>query len=349
MRLPASRGPVSAAVIAALRDDDLTRLPRASRLPTPPDPVGDEDLQLSFWVCYELHYRGFDGVADSWEWEPELIRVRRALEDQLLAALQRDVPLSIDDRPVPAQLWALVDGDDGPSLSRYMQRGADLDRYREFAIHRSVYQLKEADPHTWAIPRLSGRTKAALVEIQYDEYGDGRVEQMHAELFRVLLHGLDLDNSHGAYVDAVPGITLAIGNVMSLFGLRRELRGALVGHLAAYEMTSSAPCRRYAAGLRRLGVDDDVCAFYDVHVTADALHEQLAAHDLCGTLAEDEPQLADQILFGAAACLYIDGRFAEYVLDRWSRDESSLLAAPLAPVTVLLGADTEPRRLGAAS
>ena len=41
---------------------------------------------------------------------------------------------------------------------------------------------------------------------------------------------------------------------MSLFGLHRRLRGALVGHLAAFEMTSSIPNRRYGDGLRRLGV-----------------------------------------------------------------------------------------------
>ena len=39
-------------------------------------------------------------------------------------------------------------------------------------MHRSAYQLKEADPHTWAIPRLSGSVKAALVEV---EWGAGRV------------------------------------------------------------------------------------------------------------------------------------------------------------------------------
>jgi Iron-containing redox enzyme len=49
-----------------------------------------------------------------------------------------------------------------------------LAQLREFAIHRSAYQLKEADPHTWAIPRLTGAVKAAMVEIQADEYGDGR-------------------------------------------------------------------------------------------------------------------------------------------------------------------------------
>ena len=48
---------------------------------------------------------------------------------------------------------------------------------------------------------------------------------MHGELFRKLLRALGLDDAYGAYVDAVPGITLALSNVMSLFGLRRELRG----------------------------------------------------------------------------------------------------------------------------
>ena len=336
MRLPASRGPVSAAIIAALHHHDVDLLPQVDLLPEPADPVADDDLQLSLWVCYELHYRGFDAVDDDWEWEPDLIRVRRALENQLLAALYRDVPVGADPRPVPQRLWDLVDSDDGPSLSRQLQKHGGVDLFREFAMHRSIYQHKEADPHTWAIPRLAGRTKAALVEIQYDEYGDGRVEAMHSELFRVLLRGLDLDDSYAAYLDDVPGITLAIGNVMSLFGLRRSLRGALVGHLAAYEMTSSAPCRRYAQGLRRLGFDDETCDFYDVHVTADALHEQLAAYDLCGSLATAEPELTEQIVFGAAACLHVDGRFAEHVLDRWSHDESSLRTRPLAPVRPLV-------------
>jgi hypothetical protein len=89
-------------------------------------------------------------------------------------------------------------------------------------------------------------------------------------------------------------------------------------------MTSSAPCRRYAKGLRRLGGDDATCDFFDEHVTADALHEQLAAHDLCGGLAEAEPELTEDIVFGAAACLHVDVRFAEHVLGAWAVGETSL-------------------------
>ena len=55
-----------------------------------------------------------------------------------------------------------------------MAKQGTLEQFREFVTLRSVYHLKEADPHTFAIPRLYGRTKAAMVEIQADEYGGGR-------------------------------------------------------------------------------------------------------------------------------------------------------------------------------
>jgi hypothetical protein len=300
----------------------------------PFDPIADDDLQLALWICFELHYRGFDDVDDAWEWEPRLIALRRRLEELVLSALRDAVSVAPDGRPMADQLTSVIAADDGPGLSRVLQTDADRAQFEEFAIHRSVYQLKEADPHTWAVPRLRGRAKAALIEIQVDEYGGGTPARMHSELYRALLRGLGLDDSYGAYVDAVPGITLAVSNVMSMFGLRRDLRGALVGHLAAYEMTSSEPCRRYGKGLRRVAGESASAAFFDEHITADALHEQLAAHDLCGGLVADEPHLAADVLFGAAACLYVDNRFAEYVLNRWAAGATSLYdrSAELEPV-----------------
>ncbi len=322
MRLPLARGPLSEQLFAALaagRPDSVPRLTVA-----PDDPLADDDLQVALWACFELHYRGFDEVPDRWEWEPAVIALRREIEDVVLAALRRAVHVPRDTGRLGDRLRGIVDGDDSPSVSRFVQHDADLSHVLEFAQHRSLYQLKEADPHTWAVPRLAGRAKAALVEIQIDEYGGGDARQMHSQLYRDLLDDLGLDDRYGAYVDDVPGITLAVSNVMSLFGLRRDLRGALVGHLAAYEMTSSAPCRRYAQGLRRLGRSDRACAFYDVHVTADALHEQLAAYDLCEGLAADEPELTEDIAFGAAACLHVDGRFAGHVLAAWEAGQTSL-------------------------
>ena len=69
---------------------------------------------------------------------------------------------------------------------------------------------------------------------------------MHAALFAARWTRSGLDSRYGAYVDHLPAVTLATVNLMSLFGLHRRLRGAIVGHLALFEMTSSIPNRRYA-------------------------------------------------------------------------------------------------------
>jgi hypothetical protein len=103
-----------------------------------------------------------------------------------------------------------------------------------------------------------------------------------------------------------------------MFGLHRRLRGASLGHLAVFEMTSTAPNRRYGNGLRRLGFGADATYFYDVHVEADAVHEQIAAVDMCGSFVAENPGHRRAVLFGAAAGLAIDNRFAEALLAEWN-------------------------------
>jgi hypothetical protein len=184
------------------------------------------------------------------------------------------------------------------------RRTRSLAEFREFAIHRSLLQLKEADPHSWAIPRLSGETKAALIEIQTDEYGNGRARDAHQNLFGVTMLALGLDPGYGHYLDLVPATTLASVNLPSFLGLHRRLRAALVGHLAVFEMTSVEPMSAYAAALRRLGLHPGARHFFDVHVVADAHHQTVAAESLAGHgLAGAEPALADDILFGARAAM----------------------------------------------
>jgi hypothetical protein len=331
MRLPEARGPLTEELVAALRRPaGSQRLFGAGLALEPPAAaLSDDDLQLGLWISYELHYDGFADAAPGWEWDPELMSWTQALEERFATALRDCVPIPAlpglqPTEPIAERLRVLIDADNGPELSRYLQSSAAVEEFREFVTHRSVYHLKEADPHSWAIPRLRGKAKAALTEIQFDEYGAGSVSRMHSELFRATMRSLGLDDGYGGYLDRVPGVTLAISNLMSFFGLHREHRGALVGHLAAFEMTSSTPNRRYGKGLRRLGGDAAATRFYDEHVTADALHEQLAAHDLCGSLVADEPELAEDVLYGAACALYLDNRFATHLLDCWAAGQSSL-------------------------
>jgi hypothetical protein len=325
--LPEPRGELSEAILRALSQPPH-ELPVVA-VPSHADPLSDDDVQLALYVLYELHYRGFDGVDERWEWWPPLLALRAQIEavfeEALHRALAQWTPPAADASTMDLALRAIADADDGPSLSRHLERRGTLEEFREFLVHRSAYQLKEADPHSWAIPRLSGPPKAALVEVQSDEYGGGRPERVHAQLFADTMGALDLDADYGAYLDVLPGITLATVNLMSFFGLHRRSRGRIVGHLALFEMTSSLPNRRYASGLRRLGVRDRAATeFFDEHVTADAVHENVAAVDLAGGLVRREPALMNDILFGARALVELEARWAEHLLDAWQAGRSSL-------------------------
>jgi hypothetical protein len=323
--LPEPRGTISETLFAALRDEPSDELELAA-LQVPDEPLLDDDMQLALFVLYELHYSRIDGVDERWEWNAQALRARAVLEDAFESALIELVgEFSLEPgSSVGAELQRMAEDDDGPSLSRYLEARGRLEQMREHVIHRSAYQLKEADPHSWAIPRLSGAAKAALLEIQFDEYGEGRAERMHSTLFANTMLGLGLDPAYGAYLGALPGITLATVNLMSLFGLHRRLRGALVGHLAMFEMSSSIPNRRYGNAVRRLGFGAQVSAFYDEHVQADAVHEAIAAWDLAGGLASSEPSVARDIIFGARSLLALEALWAQHLLECWERGESSL-------------------------
>jgi hypothetical protein len=338
VHLPTPRGPLSDAILDLVQldptdpaaDSALERAMDAAAGVTAEHEAAlhDDDLQLALFMLYELHYSGLDDTNPDWEWDHRLLAVRAGLERVFETALRGIVetpPLPQQDAAsVAAALFQLTAPTAGPSLSREVARHATREQAAEYLMLRSIYQLKEADPHTWAIPRLRGRAKAALVEVQSDEYGGGHADRVHQELFARAMRSLGLDDSYGAYVDVVPAITLASHNQMSLFGLHRRLRGAIVGHLAAYEMTSTLPCRMIADGFRRLGYGEDATFYWDEHVEADAVHEQIAGRDLAGGLAESEPQLLPDIMFGAAASLHIDGLASEYIRLAWAHGRSAL-------------------------
>ncbi|HEU5032405.1 MAG TPA: iron-containing redox enzyme family protein [Spirillospora sp.] len=326
--LPAPRGPLSEAVLTALARlgpaDPAPTLDAAATSREDADPFGD-DLHLALYVCYELHYRGFGGVDDGWEWAPGLLAFRGELERRFLAALRAETGPGDDVDGVLAEVLAEPAGAYG--VSHYLRDEGEWWHMREHAVHRSAYHLKEADPHAWLIPRLRGQAKAALVAVEFDEFGGGRGEAMHARLFADLMEDLGLDPGYGRYLDLVPGRMLAIVNMMSLFGLHRSLRGAMAGHFAAAEITTAPAARRMAAALERLGASPRCVRFHTEHIEADAVHEQVLRHDVLGDLLAREPSLARDVVFGVRATGLLEDRFGAHLLASWREGRTSLRQA----------------------
>ncbi len=185
------------------------------------------------------------------------------------------------------------------------------------------------------LPRLlRGRAKAAMAAVEFDEFGGGRADRVHARLWADLMTDLGLDTTYGRHLDAAPAEVLVTVNLMSLFGLHRTLRGALVGHFATVEITSSPGSRRLAEAMRRTGAGPAAEHFYDEHVEADAVHEQVVRKDVIGGLLEDELHaagrrcsgvgVAPDVAFGVAATVFTEDLLGDRLLAAWSEGRSAL-------------------------
>ena len=318
-RLPKPRGTLSERVFQAAREP-AHETGSAGYLDVEPDSA--EDAAITLWALYELSYRGFEDVDDAAEWDLDLLRVRRRLEADLEAQLRARWP------GVPAYdgeggaafeeaFFRWVEEFEGPSLSRFVQRQATTEQVLDLLRLKSVYHLKESDPAAFVVPRLEVEARAGLMELQYDEYGGGRPDRLHAGLFARGMAAVGLRPDEGAYVDEAPTLVLEQNNAMSLFGLHRRLRGAAMGHLAAFEATSSLPCRRMAQGMERLGMATEMIDYYTEHVEADAVHEQLAVRNICAPMIAVDPAVEADIWFGAFTCLDQEARLAGQLLEQW--------------------------------
>lgn len=323
--LPRAVGPVSATILDTLARRRPALHVRPIDVPvSEADPYG-LDLQLALYVCYELHYRGFHSVNPRWEWNPALLHVRGRLEEAFVGAVRRDVGEIPPDASAAAEMDAIsrepADGD-GPSY--YLRDHGTWEQMQEYFAHRSVYHLKEGDPHAWAIPRLTGQAKAAFVAVEFDEYGGGRGDRVHQHLYAKLMDAAGLDASYLGYLDEVPADALASVNLMSLFGLHRELRGAAIGHFASTEITSSPGSRRLVDALRRMDAPEPCVEFYAEHVVADAVHEQVVRTDVVGDLVAREPHLEADVVFGIRARDVVEDRLADHLMACWKAGRSSL-------------------------
>ncbi|MFG2794758.1 iron-containing redox enzyme family protein [Streptomyces sp. NPDC048419] len=289
-QLPDARGELSATVLDALLGGPWSSPPLDGH-----DPYGD-DLQLALHPLYEPHYRGFEGVPDDREWDPGLLALRRPMEQRFLQALRTSVPPHRDAEQALGDLLVEPAGHDDTSLSHHLHRDGEVWQFREYA----------------------------LVAIEFDKFGAGRADEMHARLYADLMRDVGLETPYGHYLHTAPAEALATVNLMSLFGLHRALRGALVGHFAAVEVTSSPSSRRLAMGLRRLDAGAAAQRFYDEHVEADAVHEQVVRHEVVGGLLTDEPHRERDIVFGIHSTGFLEDRLAVCLLKAWHQQHSAL-------------------------
>jgi hypothetical protein len=88
--------------------------------------------------------------------------------------------------------------------------------------------------------------------------------------------------------------------------------------------------------MRRLGCPEQAIAFYDEHIEADAVHEQIIRHGVIAPLLAAEPHLADDVVFGIRGSGFLGERFGDQLLDAWEQGRPTL-RVPLPDAPALAG------------
>lgn len=276
------------------------------------DPL-DHDLQLALYVLNELHYASWYGIDDDLEWDPDVTATRTELGSEFERRLRIRFP-EIGQEPLK-EARRLLDLD-GPSVSAHLRDQGSVDQLIETMMLRSPYQVKEADPHTFALPRFTGPVKRVFTEIQSGEYGVG-YRRSHAELFSDALVALDLDPTPNAHINSCNGAALATSNLVTLGAMNRRLRGLVLGQLALFEMDSVIPNQAMVECCDRLGLDPAVRAFFSVHVLADAEHQVMAETAFLTDYPEAEPDQVANLILGLRGQSLIDHQIAADLIPRW--------------------------------
>jgi hypothetical protein len=319
--LPWPRGPLSEYVIST-----LSARSQVSGLMPPVrvvNPLSDDDFQLALFLCYELHCRGDDSV--QWEWDPGLLSFRGELEREFLHALQKPNVGEFPSKNILKELDAVVTRSRGDTVSANLANHADLDKVREYLVHFSIQQLKNADAQSFSVARLSGAARTAMVQMQFGDSGCGVASASTESLFGATMTALQLDPTPGVYAGHVPGVSLAGANLTSFFSLHRRWRGAMVGQVAVTKMMSSATMNECTRALRKLDVEPYALRHFETRSRNDALHSLVARNRLIPSFLDTNASSATDILFGACSQLEIEANFNRYVLQAWSKNYSSLV------------------------
>ena len=209
-------------------------------------------------------------------------------------------------------------------MGPFLREHATLDQMREIVAQRSLFFLKEPDPWAMVIPSLHGPAKAGLIDVLLDEYGWGRYDHMHSTVYETLMRKLDLEIAYDAYRDRAAWQYLAALNLQGMYARNRRLCRRMYGYIYLVEADSPRSMVNYLAAWSRLGIDDpDVTRFYDLHVTADEGHQQVALDEMIRPVVAAEPAAGPEIARGVLEGTVVHSWFSRHLVDSFSTGRTS--------------------------
>ena len=209
-------------------------------------------------------------------------------------------------------------------LFDWLAEHASLAQMRWFLTQEAAGEAGFEDLIAYTQVKLPAQAKLECARNYWDEMGHGKQAAMHAQMLEGMVHGLNLQPT----IETTVWESLALSNTMLGMATSRRYTYQSLGALGVIELTAPGRVAKVAQGMRRLGMDKKMRAYFDLHAALDVAHSRAWIREIIRPLAEADPACRPYIAEGALMRLVCGERCfkrysREFKLDRWPQTRNT--------------------------
>lgn len=243
----------------------------------------------------------------------------RLAEGHFLEALRAHVASQLPDSHLDADgfvSWFESHALNGPGqqhpLFDWLAQHATLAQMRWFLTQEAAGEAGFEDLVAYTQVKLPVQAKLECARNYWDEMGHGKQAAMRAQMMEGMVHGLNLQPT----IETTVWESLALSNTMLGMATSRRYTYQSLGALGVIELTAPGRVGKVAQGMRRLGLDKKMRAYFDLHAALDVAHSRAWIREIIRPLAEADPACRPFIAEGALMRLVC----GERCFNRYSRE-----------------------------
>ena len=198
----------------------------------------------------------------------------------------------------PGQQHALFD---------WLAHSATLAQMRWFLTQEAAGEAGFDDLLAYTQVKLPVQAKLECARNYWDEMGHGKESAMHGQMLEHMVGALGLQPS----IDTTVWEALALSNTMIGLATTRRYTYQSLGALGVIELTAPGRVKKVSSGMKRLGLDGRMRAYFDLHAALDVSHAKAWIREIIRPLVNAEPSCAQFIAEGALMRLVCGARCFE--------------------------------------
>ncbi len=192
-------------------------------------------------------------------------------------------------------------------LFDWLAHSATLAQMRWFLTQEAAGEAGFDDLLAYTQVKLPVQAKLECARNFWDEMGHGKQNAMHGQMLEHMVGALDLQ----AGIDTTVWEALALSNTMIGLATTRRYTYQSLGALGVIELTAPGRVKKVSSGMKRLGLDGRMRAYFDLHAALDVSHAKAWIREIIRPLVSADPSCGPFIAEGALMRLVCGARCFE--------------------------------------